>query len=74
MSADGIGIKEAERESLSPFWRYGVLIVFIIGFGVLIWITAGAYRLGPPIPDLSSAPTDRRFSRVMTFDPDRKSS
>ena len=56
MSADGIGIKEAERESLSPFWRYGVLIVFLIGFGVLIWITAGAYKLAPPIPDLVVGP------------------
>ena len=45
------GIKKAGGEGLSPLWRYGVLIVFVLGFGVLIWITAGAYRYGPPIPD-----------------------
>jgi nitric oxide reductase subunit B len=36
---------------LSPWWRWGVLIAFIIGFGVLIWVSATAYKVAPPIPD-----------------------
>ncbi|HET7839645.1 MAG TPA: cbb3-type cytochrome c oxidase subunit I [Rectinemataceae bacterium] len=36
---------------ISPWWRYGVLVVFLVGFGVLVWISAGAYKYGPPIPD-----------------------
>jgi nitric oxide reductase subunit B len=40
-----------EAEGLSPWWRYGVLIAFVLGFGVLVWITAAAYKVAPPIPD-----------------------
>ncbi len=39
------------REGLSPWWRYGVVIVFIVGFGMLTWISATAYKISPPIPD-----------------------
>ena len=39
------------NKGFSPWWRYGVLIVFIIGFGVLIWVSATAYKTSPPIPD-----------------------
>ncbi len=38
-------------DEFSSWWRYGVLIVFIIGFGVLIWISVSAYKVSPPIPD-----------------------
>jgi nitric oxide reductase large subunit len=41
----------AASERFSPWWRYGVLVVFIVGFGVLIWVSATAYKVAPPIPD-----------------------
>jgi nitric oxide reductase subunit B len=37
--------------ALSPWWRYGVLIIMLAGFGVLIWIAADAYKIAAPIPD-----------------------
>jgi nitric oxide reductase subunit B len=44
-------MKTPAAKDLSPWWRYGVLIVFIIGFGVLIWVSATSYKKSPPIPD-----------------------
>jgi nitric oxide reductase subunit B len=38
-------------QEFSPWWRYGVLITFVVGFGVLVWISVGAYKKSPPIPD-----------------------
>ncbi len=38
-------------DGLSPWWRYGVLITFIVGFGVLIWVSVSAYKTSPPIPE-----------------------
>lgn len=51
MDAADKGTENPGGDRLSPLWRYGVLIVFVLGFGVLIWMTAGAYKYGPPIPD-----------------------
>lgn len=41
------------NENLSAWWRYSVLIVFMIGFGVLIGIAVHTYTgpVGPPIPE-----------------------
>jgi nitric oxide reductase subunit B len=44
-------LDHASPGHLSPWWRYGVLIAFIVGFGVLIWVSAGAYKVAPPIPE-----------------------
>ena len=38
-------------EKLSPWWRRGVLIVMLVGFSVLIYLTINAYRSSPPIPE-----------------------
>ncbi len=38
-------------QSVSPWWRFGVLIALIIGFSVLIGMTISAYQFAPPIPD-----------------------
>src|SRR5512133_1528999 len=38
-------------EKLSPWWRRGVLIVMLVGFSVLIYLTINAYRTSPPIPE-----------------------
>jgi len=42
---------EATTGRLSPWWRYGVLTIVLVGFGVLIAISASAYKVGPPIPE-----------------------
>jgi len=38
-------------ETLSPWWRRGVLIALVAGFAVLIWVSLDAYRVGAPIPE-----------------------
>ena len=38
-------------QSVSPWWRIGVLIALIVGFSVLLGMTVGAYQAAPPIPD-----------------------
>ncbi len=38
-------------QSVSPWWRIGVLIALIAGFSVLIGMTISAYQVAPPIPD-----------------------
>ena len=48
---DSMNQREAASERFSPWWRYGVLVVFIVCFGVLIWVSATAYKVAPPIPD-----------------------
>ncbi|MBF0297773.1 MAG: cbb3-type cytochrome c oxidase subunit I [Oligoflexia bacterium] len=40
--------------SLSPWWRYSTLIVFIIGFSILAFVTFLTYRDAPPIPAIVS--------------------
>ena len=41
----------ATYQSVSAWWRTGVLIAMIIGFSVLIGMTVNAYHVAPPIPD-----------------------
>lgn len=38
-------------QSLSPWWRRSVALVFFIGMAVLIFISVQAYRHAPPIAD-----------------------
>lgn len=38
-------------EGLSPWWRNTVILTMIVGFTVLIWMSAKAYKDAPPIPD-----------------------
>jgi nitric oxide reductase subunit B len=37
-------------EKLSPWWRNAVIIILVVGFSVLIWVTARIYVDAPPIP------------------------
>jgi len=39
------------QETLSPWWRRGALAIGLVGFAVLVWLTAKAYGDAPPIPD-----------------------
>src|SRR5512139_1003146 len=41
----------ASYESVSPWWRSGVLLAMILGFSVLIGMTVSAYQVAPPIPE-----------------------
>jgi nitric oxide reductase subunit B len=38
-------------EKLSPWWRRSVIIVLVIGFAVLIWMSIRVYEDAPPIPE-----------------------
>ncbi len=46
-----------KSKSLSPWWRQGVILVLIIGFSVLIWLTVRAHYDAPPIPEKVIGPT-----------------
>ncbi|MBI5062350.1 MAG: nitric-oxide reductase large subunit, partial [Desulfatitalea sp.] len=37
-------------QELSPWWRRSVVLVFLVGMAVLIFISVMAYRHAPPIP------------------------
>lgn len=43
---------ETGPERLSVWWRWGIMIIMLLEFSVLIWIAATTYikRIGPPIP------------------------
>ena len=43
--------KNVLTERLSPWWRNSVILVMVIGFSVLIWMTTTTYRDAPPIPE-----------------------
>jgi nitric oxide reductase subunit B len=37
-------------ESLSPWWRHTVILTMVVGFTILIWLSAKTYQDAPPIP------------------------
>ncbi|HEX6769222.1 MAG TPA: nitric-oxide reductase large subunit, partial [Candidatus Binatia bacterium] len=37
-------------ESLSPWWRHAVILTMVVGFTILIWLSARTYQDAPPIP------------------------
>jgi nitric oxide reductase subunit B len=41
---------EERPDRLSPWWRYAVVLVLIVGFSVLTWISVRSYTDAPPIP------------------------
>jgi len=43
--------EQRPTERLSPWWRNAVILVLILGFSVLAWISVRSYRDAPPIPD-----------------------
>ena len=44
------------QETLSPWWRRAALAIGLVGFAVLVWLTAKAYGDAPPIPEKVVAP------------------
>jgi len=49
--------KKISSEKLSPWWRNSVIIVLVLGFGILIWMSAKSYTNAPPIPEKVVSPT-----------------
>ena len=49
-------VNPADERPLSPWWLRAIVIVMVIGFTVLIAITALAYRNAPPIPHMVDRP------------------
>jgi len=43
----------SKNQNLSRWWRIGIVIIFLLEFAVLIWVTTGSYyrTLKPPIPE-----------------------
>ena len=39
-----------ETSPLSSWWRHGVILVMVIGFAVLSFVTVKTYTNAPPIP------------------------
>ncbi len=42
-----------KNQNLSPWWRRGIIIILLLEFAVLIWVTTGSYyrTSKPPIPE-----------------------
>src|SRR5574341_1406740 len=48
------GLMEKARfpsETLSPWWKHGVVLVVALGFTILIWLAVRSYSDAPPIPE-----------------------
>ena len=56
MPASNAIVNPADERPLSPWWLRAIVIVMVIGFTVLIAITALAYRNAPPIPHIVADP------------------
>ncbi len=39
------------QETLSPGWRRTAILILVLGFAVLIWLTTRVYQDAPPIPE-----------------------
>ncbi len=37
-------------DALSPWWRHTVILTMVVGFTILIWLSAKTYQDAPPIP------------------------
>ena len=60
-------VNPADERPLSPWWLRAIVIVMMIGFAVLIVITALAYRNAPPIPKIVADPQASRCLRTSTL-------
>ena len=54
-----------ETSPLSAWWRHGVIIVMVVGFAVLSFVTVKTYTNAPPIP---GRVTDERGATIFTRD------
>ena len=49
-SPDGRLVDNDSGTTLSPWWRYSALLVFLVGLIILIYLSTIAFREAPPIP------------------------
>ncbi len=50
--------------NLSPWWRHSVIIVMVVGFTILIWLSVRSYSDAPPVPaDVLDHTGQRLFTR-----------
>lgn len=56
-----------QNQSLSPWWRRGLVFILLIEFAVLLWVTTGSYyrKIQPPVP---GKVTDASGSLIFTGD------
>ena len=54
-----------ESSPLSAWWRHGVILVMVIGFAVLSFVTVKTYSNAPPIP---GRVTDELDATIFTRD------
>jgi len=40
-----------DSDGLSLWWRRGAILVIVLGFALLIFLTAKSYYTAPPIPE-----------------------
>jgi len=40
----------ATTDAFSPWWRHTVILTMVVGFTILIWLSAKTYQDAPPIP------------------------
>jgi nitric oxide reductase subunit B len=52
-----MGNDAVEMNPLSPWWRRTVLLILVLGFGVLAWVSRESYRVAPPIPERVVGPS-----------------
>lgn len=47
----------SRAETLSPWWKHGVILILVLGFTVLIALTVKTYNDAPPIPERVEGPS-----------------
>jgi len=51
-------------EALSPWWRHTVILTMVVGFTILIWLSAKTYQDAPPVPQRVVGPSgETTFTR-----------
>ena len=50
---------DKKQDTLSPWWRYSALLVFLVGLIILIYLSTIAFREAPPIPQKVVGPEGR---------------
>jgi len=50
---------EPAEGMLSPWWRRAVIATMVVGFAVLILLTAKAYQNAPPVPGRAVDPSGK---------------
>jgi nitric oxide reductase subunit B len=44
-------------DALSPWWRHTVVLTMVVGFTILIWLSAKTHQDAPPVPQRIVGPS-----------------